>query len=241
MSSRKGTRGILSAMMILGLVSLAGADEPAEYYVIDAKIMAIRADDLNGIKFEGEHVEGHWSQGSPQAESVIVGGLNDLQIGPWALTFDDAGRLLWDGNPEPPEAAGVELLTAPRLHVAPREKAVIMTRSQLQYFEPTGDGLFTLLTSEQEDAPGVEFGCTVTPEKNNRVILDIDLTLTLMERREEIPGVNLDVGRPILFTRAVASRLMIAQDRWALVSVQQVESASDEGGHFLLCLLRVRS
>jgi hypothetical protein len=227
-------------MMILGLVTLAGAEEPEEYYVIDAKIMAVRADDLNEITVKGVRMEAQPSHGSTQARSLVVAGLSDLQIGRWTLTFDENGSLLWNGEPDPPAEGKVELLTSPRLRVVAGEKAVIMTRSQLQYFEAASDGLFALRTSEQEDAPGVEFGCTVTPEQDNRVVLDIDLKLVLMESREEIPGVKLDVGRPILLAREMASRLTITQDQWALVSAQQVESASQEGEHFLLCLLRVR-
>jgi len=226
--------------MILGLATLAVAAEPEGHYVIDAKIMAVRADDQHEIQVKGESVEMQPSQGSTKAGNISIGALGHLQIGQWTVTFDENGSLLWNGEPGPPAEANVELITEPRLHVIAGKKAMIMTRSLLQYFESTGDGLFALRTSGEEDAPGVELGCMVTPEKDNRVVLDIDLKLTLMESREEIPGVKLDVGRPILLTREIATRLKIAQDQWALVSAQQVESASGEEGHFLLCLLRVR-
>ena len=238
---RKATRAILSAAMTLGLVASAGtvaAAEAEERYTIDAKIMAVRADDL--IRMHGESIEMRPSQGSEEPGHVVVGGLGNLQIGSWTVTLDENGSLLWNGKPGLPAEANVDLITEPSLRVIAGMKAVIMTRSQLQYFEATGDGLYALRTAEQEDAPGVELGCTVTPDKKNRVVLDIDLKLVLMERREKIPGVKLDVGRPVLLTHAISSRLSIAQDRWALVSAQQVESASEDGGHVLLCFLRVR-
>jgi len=237
---RKATSALLSAAVILGLIASAGAAEAEERYTIDAKIMAIRADDLNRITIKSERVEMRPSQGSEEPGNVVFGELGDLQIGSWTVTLDENGSLLWNGKPGLPAEANVDLIIEPRLRVIAREKAVIMTRSQLQYFEATGDGLYALRISEHENAPGVELGCTVTPEKEDRVVLDIDLKLVLMERREEIPGVKLDVGRPVLLTRAISSRLLIAQDRWALVSAQQVESASEDGGHLLLCLLRVR-
>ena len=243
---RKATRAILSAAMTLGLVASAGtvasagAAEAEERYTIDAKIMAVRADDLNRITVQGESIEMRPSQGSEESGSVVFGELGDLQIGSWTVTLDENGSLLWNGKPGLPAEANVDLITEPSLRVIAGMKAVIMTRSQLQYFEATGDGLYALRTAEQEDAPGVELGCTVTPDKKDRVVLDIDLKLVLMERREAIPGVKLDVGRPVLLTHAISSRLSIAQDRWALVSAQQVESASEDGGHVLLCFLRVR-
>jgi hypothetical protein len=237
---RTTTRAMMSAAMIFGLVASAGAAEAEENYTIDAKILAVRAGDLNRITVQGERIEMHPSEGSEGAGSVVFGELGELQIGSWTVTIDDDGSLLWNGKPGLPAEANVDLITEPRLRVIAGRKAVIMTRSQLQYFESTGDGLYALRTTDQENAPGVELGCTVTPEEEDRVVLDIDLKLVLMERREEIPEVKLDVGRPLLLTRAISSRLLIAQDQWALVSAQQVESASDDGGHFLLCLLRVR-
>ena len=64
---RKATRAILSAAMTLGLVASAGtvasagAAEAEERYTIDAKIMAVRADDL--IRMHGESIEMRPSQG----------------------------------------------------------------------------------------------------------------------------------------------------------------------------------
>ena len=231
---------VMSATMMFGLVACVSGAAAEDVYTIDAKILAVRAVDLNRVAVKGERAEVRSSPGSAPAGNIVFGALSDLQIGAWSVTFHENGGLLWNGEPGPPAEANVDLITEPRLRVVAGEKAVILTRSQLQYFEAADDGLYALRTSGEQDAPGVELGCTVTPDDDDRLVLDIDLKLVLMERREALPGVKLDVGRPVLRTHQVSTRLSIAQDEWALVSAQQVESASGDGGHFLLCLLRVR-
>lgn len=82
-----------------------------------------------------------------------------------------------------------------------------------------------------------------TGERDSRLVeIEMELSLKVLVDRETIPGcASLDVGRPMLTVRTMASTLSLALDQWHLVSGHQFTGASGGEGDFLLVLLRIQN
>jgi hypothetical protein len=230
----------IGRIVLAGFLFLfTGNGGAAEPYVIDARIIAVAARGEKDIAIMGSRAS---VPTGDEEGPVVVGGIDEIRIGDLVITFDGGDEILWNGETEPPADAGVEVLMSPRMKATAGQPAGVVVASKLQYFHREDTGAWTLRATEQESAPGIEFICTVEPEEANMVAVEYDLKLVVMEGREKIEGVHLDVGRPVLRTRQMASRVMIQPGQWTVISGEMVEEARDgKKGDFLLVLLRVES
>jgi hypothetical protein len=232
----KARIGAIAATLLISLLGAGdGAAAPDDVYVVDAKILAIPAGNVADIAVSGDDAEV-----DGDTKSVIIGRLREIRIDDLTLEVDRERGLLWNGEPEPPEDAAVEWLTEPRLKLEPGRRAVMVTGSRLQYFEKQPNGAFKLLETDPEEAPGVEIGCKVEPADHDLVLLDFDVKLVVLEHREAIRGVGLDVGRPVMRAMQFASTMMLTNGEWAVVSSHMLRDPDTEEGDVLLALLRVQ-
>ena len=213
------------------LIALPAVAE--DIYVIDAKVIAISAGESPDF-----HVEGGASGVSLGDGTVYVLDTETLRIGDQTLLLDGEGRILWNDEPGLPEDAGIEILMSPRMKATAGQRAAVVIGTRLQYFHREGD-TWTLRFTKTDEAPGLEFGCTVEPDGGELLHVDYDLKLTVMKAREKIEGVHLDVGRPIVRTQKTASRVKVRPGRWTVISARMVKEANREEGDLLLVLLKV--
>lgn len=233
---------VLAGVLALAL-TFAGAADPENAYVIDARILAIPAEasDVESIGVTGDAAEQRSPGSSREGESVVVSGLQEIRVDDITLTIGDDGTLLWNGEPDEPEGGRVEQLMSPRIRVLAGEPAIVQAGSRLQYLELLDDGTFELKVTETEEAPGLVFRCNAQASKDGGIDLDYAVDLVVLHGREEIPGVHLEVGRPILRRHRMESRVRLAPDRWTVIGTQFVEEASGERGDLLLVILRARA
>lgn len=112
--------------------------------------------------------------------------------------------IAWDGNQkaELPEDRISLIAPAPISVSASGQKAAIEINSdqKIQYFEKRDDGLFEL--KELDATTGLKIEMFVKAEKSGKIRLsDIVFQLRLVVERVAIPGVSLQVGRPVLKTK----------------------------------------
>jgi hypothetical protein len=223
--------------MALAITLAPGEVVAEEVYAIDVKILAVSSAGADEVAVVG--VTKRSPEPSSEKGPTVFGDVREVRVGDLSLTFDGGRKLLWNGQSEPPASAAVEVLSSPRLLTRAGERAVIRTGSRLEYFTKEDGGSFRLHVTEPESAPGVEFGCTVEPGGGGSLTLDYDLKLVVMEGRETLPGVSLDVGKPILRARKVATRIRLKPGQWSVVSGQLLKEADGDEGDVLLVLLRV--
>jgi hypothetical protein len=224
----------------------AAAQEPVPQYMIEANIIAIPAG-------EGRECQVVADQGTYMLQGngggmAAFGELKKLVCDDVTLTLrvdGNYGTLLWNGEENPPEDTVLEVISSPKVSTQAGNKASMMTGSTLEYFTKEEDGCFKWHFTSQVDSPELRIAFTPQPADDDPdsglVELDMELSMLAMTGREKIPGVNLDVGRPILHFRTMASTLTLALGHWHLVSGHQFTEAGGGEGDFLLVLLRVQN
>jgi hypothetical protein len=217
---------------------VAAPADAGEVYVIDARIIAIPLRAEESVTIVSAPPDSR-AAGVPRGLEEIATGVTELHLGALSITFGEGGEILWNGTPGLPEERGIEVLSEPRLRTEPGQEVVVRAGSRLQYFEPLGEGRFAVRVTDPELAPGLELRCTARPTQNGRVILDYDLRLVVLAARMRIPGVSLDVGKPILRTRQVAHQVLVDLDRWSVIASRMAGEDGGDRDDVLLFLLRV--
>lgn len=211
-------------MSISGL-AIASIESP---YIIDARILTLPAEgELQVWGDQGKLLSGVGD------DTIVFGGIDEIRVGDIVLSVGEDGNLLL------PDGSGVEMLAAPRISTMPDQAAEVTVGSTVQFFSKDDDGRWSLNHTAAGESPGLYLTCTPHHAEDDSVMLDFALRLTVMQDREEIPGLRLDVGRPIVQTSETASTLLLAPDRWALIRGLMFEENGGDG-NILLLLLKVR-
>lgn len=211
-------------------------------YRIDTVILAAQASAGKRMEIQADQGEFHGYENA-QDGAMIMSNVRSFLVGDVTLELSGTGVPLFNGQGTPPADSAVELLGAPRLVVLAGQEAQVRTATAPQYLVRRDDGLFSVETCGPDESPQVRLELSVLPLPSQEDMVDVDLTLSVavMIGREEIPGVSLDVGRPILKVREAQSRVRVALGTMNLVSSQLVEPPDGGGeGELLVVLLRVR-
>ena len=138
-------------------------------------------------------------------------------------------QALWDS------INSIVLMAAPRIRVLNGEVAVIAVESvrKLEYFERRSDGLFEL--KGMYEPTGLDIKAPLTLEKDGRIRLNLEIVLRSVEKREPVPGVTLQVGRPILQMREHKAELLVRPGKEYGILLH----AGDEGQGVLIFRLRL--
>jgi hypothetical protein len=110
----------------------------------------------------------------------------------------------WDDALKEP---GVTVLAAPKLAVVARHSAVVQLQSQqiFTYLEPLGEGTFKAKHTDPMEL-GMKFVLGVQPiEADERFVelSPLEIQLAVLDGREPVDGLDLDVGKPIVATRSL--------------------------------------
>ena len=95
----------------------------------------------------------------------------------------------------------IHLIAAPQILVRNREKAniQILSNQRLEYFQKREDGFFEL--RESQEPTGLSIEITAEKEAQGKILLSpMTFSLRWVQKRETIPGLTLQVGKPILET-----------------------------------------
>ena len=132
------------------------------------------------------------------------------------------------------------ILSAPSIMAPLGQEAVIRVQSEIQYFERAKDGTFVLRTLRGDESAGVRLATTTkkTTDKG-QITLDVDLQVNTLRDRQKLPGVSLDVGRPVMRTRTIKTQITIPLGQWVWVGGQQLQDVASGKREHLLILLKV--
>jgi hypothetical protein len=142
----------------------------------------------------------------------------DLQAAPLkaAAYFTDPARSAdqvadpWDRAQQEP---GVTVLAAPKLAVVAGRSGVIHIQTQqiFSYLEPLGDGEFKAKHTDPTEL-GMKFVLGVQPIESDERSVELsplEIQLAVLDGREPVDGLDLDVGKPIVATRSLKTTAKI--------------------------------
>ena len=134
---------------------------------------------------------------------------------------------------------GVDIMSLPSIAAPEDEKSVIRIQSKVEYFERTKDGNFALKSLPEDESAGVRLNYTAKAADKGSVSVDIALQINTLSDREKISEVSLDVGRPVMETQKVQTKVTMPFGQWRWIATQKLQDI-DSGKHeHLLILFKV--
>ena len=114
------------------------------------------------------------------------------------------GAQLWDDAQKKP---GVTVLATPTLAVVGGQTGVIQIQSEqiFEYLEPVGEGKYQAKHTEPTEL-GMKFVLgvqTVEGDARSVEISPLEIQLAVLDGREPVEGLDLEVGKPIIATRSL--------------------------------------
>lgn len=188
--------------------SLAGGTTDQAIYLMEFRVLGFRSDDET-FEFPGGDSE--------------QGGLTELE-------FDQLVS-----------QEGVTIVSAPKVTtLGGRQAQVFVSQVAPQYFEPSGEG-YVLKTLAPEDAPGLMVDVIIQElagDRDSSARLDLGVRMTIVKDRMELPGVQLDVGQPILESRTVEASLDLSLGRWVYLKSSEFETVNSSNINAFIVLAK---
>jgi len=141
------------------------------------------------------------------------------------LLTGDSGLILLDNADNSLEITSdrMELLASPQILTKANSDAEISIGSEMpiQYFEKLKDGNFVL-----KETKGVKLGLTLgaklIPESDTLVTLKLHTSISSINMREKIAGVNLPVGEPVISNQEIDTTLSVELGKTVMFSGYKV-------------------
>jgi hypothetical protein len=135
------------------------------------------------------------------------------------------------------------VLSSPIVVTLARQEADIqISEKPCQYFVKQSDGSFQLLQMSHEDEPGFTLAVTVTPLNRAGIVnLKVKFKFSSIVKREELPGVSLDVGKPTIVSSKQEFGSELKLGSWVINNLPGfIYPGSDNSGRAMLLFLRAQ-
>ena len=144
---------------------------------------------------------------------------------PATIRFDNntlalqGGEFRWSTGDTPP--AAISLVPAPTMRFGLNQSATIRCVVPTQYMEKRADGTFSLreIASDSPDVPRYVLSFHVEPGRDatNELLVTCRPEIATIRGREKIPGVDLDVGRPLMSSFNDEIKLAVNKNEWSML------------------------
>jgi hypothetical protein len=229
-----------SALAILVLTASMGsaADRDRPVYTVTSMILAVESS--SDVELQAEAADGRRRRLLDEGLDGRAEPLRFLDLGGMKMAIDGMA-ITFDGAPEPPPGRGVEVLSAPRITTPAGDEAVVVSGAAVQYFEPDEDGCYRLRTLPPESSPALRMALTLSPSTSPATVnLDMELRVSTLSSRRQLPGVSLDVGPPEEVSSLELRRYVeLPTGAWVVLSGHRLVAAGTGPDTILLVLLRV--
>lgn len=131
------------------------------------------------------------------------------------------------------------LIGTPKVTVRAGREAKIIISHGVQYFEHIKDDTYKLKTLSDETDAGVFLTAIMTPHGRDKVGLSIGFRFTTLKSREKLPGLNLDVGAPIMNSNQTDTHVVVEPDTWAVLGISTLTDTASGKPECLVIMGRV--
>jgi hypothetical protein len=222
--------GIQSVVAAAAALALAAAQAPppapaedddlaaADYVLFEIELLQIDIEVAanHAITFNGEDLEFH-AGGELDAPNIVIGERAELDIGDdtWPLDRPRGDGIEGAGDEE--GGSPFTILSAPRIACRYGESAMLAVGKQIHYLEHDAEGHLVLRT-EEEMFEGVRI--TIEPEElrpEGVAVKRLRVHFGLLSGRDELEGIPLDVGRPIISSVGITGSFTLPAGHVAVV------------------------
>lgn len=183
---------ISAAAAVVALVLLGGPKLAAgENYQLETSVYVFKNGDFPAAKFPAAKTVG-------EKGAVVGRSPATVEFGPDTLSLK-GGDFSWSGG-NPPRR--FSLISVPRIVTGAGQPVEIQSAAPVQYLEKKADGTLEVRNIDQDDpeAPHCRIRFTVgaPDEAGGDLRVSCLLDVATISARASVPGVNLEIGRPLL-------------------------------------------
>jgi hypothetical protein len=196
-------RNICSIVVVL-VPFCANAAEEKTGYTVEAKFIQMPARAEIAILGDSVEVAKDASCYGPNVE-IRAGGKSVVRANGEKLDIDAV-----EGA-----SRGLDVLAAPRVTVvAGQEAAIRIGTTGPHYFVPAQEGTYRHMRVEEDIGTDLKVIVDTVPGDPGRAALSLDFSLREIVGREPLPGVDLDVGPPIVRSREMKTTVTTRLGEW---------------------------
>lgn len=197
-------------------------------YLLETGIYIFKSSELQSVKLPAAKKDG----------AVVIRSPATIKFAQATLSLNGSDISWSDGRNPPP---GFTLIRIPEITTARGKPVEILSTAPIQYLEKAADGTLQVRTigKDSSNAPHCRIRFTIgsRDEANGDLRVSCDLDLATVSGRAKVPGVSLDVGRPILTRFADRAELAVRPGEWTALLLR----APNGNVYSLLLLLKTTS
>ena len=149
----------------------------------------------------------------------------------------DGTQPTWDGSKTPPES--FDLIATPTIILTTGQPVSISSTAPAQYFERIGDDNFQVreIPANSPEAPHCRLKFMITPavDAAESLLVACNLDIVTVTTRTKIPGVALEIGKPLLAGFKDDLKFTTRKEQWSALFLK----APNGSDYSLLVLLKV--
>ena len=216
--------GILA--FLFPLVSALNASEQLQ---LETAIYVFKNSDFHAVDLPG-------APSASEHHGILIPSPATIRFDQVALALDGS-HYAWNGGDTPPQQ--FSLIAAPSVPMTAGQPVSLVSSVPSQYLERLADGRLQVreIPAESPDAPHCKltFAVSAEPGATPRLILACNLDVATVSARENIPGVALEVGKPLIARFKEDLQFPARADPWSALLLK-APNGSDYSLHLLLKL-----
>jgi hypothetical protein len=221
----------LSLVLMVGVLPVKIRAEAVNRFTLETKVYVFRNRDFQTVEIPGTNAAG-------TAQIEVFSSPATARFDAQALSLDGP-RLVWSGGSNPPDR--LTLIATPEVSLIAGEPVSLLSAVPTQYVEKTADGVLHLREISKDSPEAPHWRLTFTLGRSVDAADDLRLACTVnvatLSAREKLPGVRLDVGKPILARFGEKIDLAVLPEVWSGFTVR----APNWGDYTLMTLLKVKT
>lgn len=218
-------------MVVTGVALLlpcTGKLAAGDSYRLDTSVYVFKNSDFQSVKLPA-------AKGAGDNGAVVVRSPATIEFDQETLSLNGAD-ISWSGGRNPPER--FTLVKIPEIITAPGKPVEILSTAPIQYIEKEADGTLQVrnIGKDSADAPHwrIRFTVVSPDETSEDLRVSCNLDWATVSARANVPGVSLDVGRPLLARFQDRIELTVRSGEWAALLLR----APNGSDYSLLLLLK---
>ncbi len=219
----------LAAALVTIVLPLGVRLEAGEDFTLETHIYVYRNSDFHVVKLPA-------ATATDATPAMVFRSPAVAQFDEEKLSLDGP-RFAWSGGRSPPDR--FSLIAAPTVPLTPGKPVTLLSTAPIQYLERPANGILQVreIAGDSPEAPHCRLTFTIGPPNGagKDLHLACDLDIATVVARQDVPGVVLDVGKPVLAQLKEKLDPMVRLDEWSAFHLQ----APNRSDYSLLVLLKV--
>lgn len=219
----------LVAALVTFVSALGAKLHASENFTLETHLYVYRNSDFRALKLPA-------ATATDRTQSVVFRSPATVEFDEEKLSLDGP-RFAWSGGRNPP--ARFTLIASPTIAITRGKPVTLASAAPVQYLEKLANGTLQMreIAADSPEAPHCRLTLTLGPasDASKELHLAYELDIATVSAREKLPGVTLDVGKPVLAQIKEKLEPRIRPEEWSALQLQ----TPNRSDYSLLMLIKI--